>query len=59
MNQEQFSFALYENSFFEALLDNTCLQLQDKQARYSIKRLNELDEILCILESELDDLIRQ
>ena len=54
---EKHSFALYENSFFETLLDNTCLQLQDKQARYSIKRLNELDEILCMLEIELNELM--
>jgi len=59
MNPEKFAFALYENSFFEALLDNACMQLQDKQARYSIKRLDELDEILCVLESELDELIRK
>ena len=57
MNQEKLSYAIHEKSFFETLLDNACNQLQDKQARHSIKRLDELDAILCILETELDLLI--
>ena len=48
-----------ENPFleFESLLDNACVKLQHKKAQYSIRRLQELDEILLCLEKELDALI--
>ena len=50
---------LQENSFFEfeSLLDDTCTRLQQKQAQYSIRRLQELDVILGDLERELDMII--
>ena len=39
---------------FESILDNTCTRLQDKQTRYSIRRLEEMDMILARMEQELD-----
>lgn len=56
MNPESSSFALQDPSF-ESLLDRTCSRLQDRQAQYSIKRLQELDRILEEMERELDILI--
>ena len=44
---------------FMDTLDNTCCRLQEKQILYSIKRLKELDIILCGLESELDTIIQK
>jgi len=42
-----------EKSFLD-MLDNTCTRLQEKQAEYSIKRLQKLELILFELEKELD-----
>jgi len=58
MNPENSSLAVHEKSFFETL-DNTCTRLEEKQALYSIKRLEKLDAILFDLESELDALINK
>jgi hypothetical protein len=51
------SSLLYDESFFETLLDDTCGRLHDLQVRYSIRRLGELETILNSLEAELDTLI--
>jgi hypothetical protein len=47
-----------ENSGFDIVLDRVFEKLQDKQAEYSIRRLQELDIRLESLEKELDELIR-
>jgi len=39
---------------FQDTLDKACIRLQEKQAEYSIKRLQKLDLILFELEKELD-----
>ena len=59
MNPENSPFILKENSIFEfdTLLDDTCARLQHKKAQFSIRRIQELDEILISLEKELDLLI--
>ena len=49
---------IHGKSFLDTL-DSTCSRLQAKQAQYSIKRLEQLDAILCGLESELDILIQK
>ena len=51
------SSVIYEKSFLNTL-DNACLRLQEKQARYTIKRLDQLDAILDELETELDILVQ-
>ena len=42
---------------FNALLDETCERLLDRQVKYSILRIQELERRLGILEQELDELI--
>lgn len=59
MSNQNYPFAVQEKSFFDSLLDNTCSRLEDKQAQYSLKRLDELDAVLGALETELDLLIRK
>ena len=56
MDLENTSFTMQENPFFEfaTLLDNACMRLQSKQAQYSIRRLQKLNEILIDVERELD-----
>ena len=56
MSPVNLSVPVPEKSFQETL-DNACGRLQEKQAEYSIKKLEKLDEILCKLESELNVLI--
>ena len=59
MNPEKQALAMQENPVFEfeALLNLTCLKLQNKQAKYSVHRLRGLDTILTKLEAELDLLL--
>jgi hypothetical protein len=57
MTQDFHHPALYKNAEFEAVLDNVCDRLEDKQVEYSIKRLRELEARLGVLEQELDDFI--
>jgi hypothetical protein len=58
MTSEKGKLTLAENSLFEAVLDNACERLEDKQAEYSIRRLREMDTQLGNLEKELDDLVQ-
>ena len=39
---------------FDAVLDETCERLMDKQAQYSIRRIHEMESRLDELERELD-----
>ena len=43
---------------FESLLDETCERLLDRQVKYSIQRIYELEKRLASLERELDDFLR-
>jgi len=43
---------------FDTLLDETCERLLDRQVKYSIQRIHELERRLDILERELDDFLR-
>jgi len=58
MNPENRFAAVPEKTFAETL-DNACTRLAEKQARYSIKHLDELDAVLCELEADLNALIRE
>ena len=44
---------------FNDVLDETCEKLMDKQAKYSIRRIQEMDECLLSLERELDVFLAQ
>lgn len=44
---------------FDTLLDETCERLLDRQVKYSIQRIHELEKRLGILERELDDFLRK
>jgi len=43
---------------FDTLLDETCERLLDRQVKYSIERIHELEKRLGSLERELDEFIR-
>jgi len=43
---------------FDTLLDETCERLLDRQVKYSIERIRELEKRLDILERELDEFLR-
>ena len=44
---------------FESLLDETCERLLDRQVKYSIQRIYELERRLGCLERELDEFLRK
>jgi hypothetical protein len=49
---------LSDNSSFKEVVDEACNRLWDKKVRYSIGRIQELEDILNNLEGELDLLIQ-
>jgi hypothetical protein len=42
---------------FSDVVDHACEQLMDRQIKYSIKRIQMMDERLAALEKELDDFL--
>jgi hypothetical protein len=48
-----------EKISFGAVLDETCERLMDRQIRYSIRRLQEMEDRLGGLEQELDAFLLQ
>jgi hypothetical protein len=42
---------------FDSMLDETCERLLDRQLRYSIQRIHEMEKRLIILERELDEFL--
>ena len=42
---------------FDTLLDETCERLMDRQVKYSIQRIHELEKRLGSIERELDEFI--
>jgi hypothetical protein len=42
---------------FDSMLDETCERLLDRQLRYSIQRIHEMEKRLIHLERELDEFI--
>ena len=51
--------ALFSELTFDSILDETCERLMDRQAKYSIQRIHELEKRLDTLERELDDFLRK
>ena len=43
---------------FDSLLDETCERLLNRQAKYFIQRIGEMEKRLCGLESELDEFMQ-
>ncbi|MDR1837974.1 MAG: hypothetical protein LBQ93_00105 [Treponema sp.] len=44
---------------FSDVVDETCKKLMDQQIKYSIRRIQEMDERLAGLEKELDNFLLQ
>jgi hypothetical protein len=44
---------------FSDIVDSACEKLMDRQIKYSIRRIQEMEERLCCLERELDDFLFQ
>jgi len=42
---------------FSDVVDQACEKLMDRQIKYSIRRIREMEERLCNLERELDDFL--
>jgi hypothetical protein len=43
---------------FDSILDETCERLLDRQVKYAIQRIHEMEKRLINLERELDDFIK-
>jgi len=42
---------------FSDVVDNACEELMDRQVKYSIRRIREMEDQLCKLERELNDFL--
>ena len=51
--------ALLSDLTFDSILDETCERLLDRQVKYSIQRIYDLEKRLEILERELDEFLRK
>ena len=51
--------ALLSEISFDSILDETCERLLDRQAKYSIQRIYEMEKRLEILEHELEEFLRK
>jgi len=54
---EKKQMVLTDEPSFELVLDSACARLREKHIQYSLRRINEMEEILQCLEKELDDFI--
>ncbi|MDR1575888.1 MAG: hypothetical protein LBS37_07785 [Treponema sp.] len=48
-----------ETDSFISVVDRACERLMDRQARYSLQKIHEMEEYLAGLERELDELLFQ
>jgi hypothetical protein len=46
------------NPSFDAVVDEACGRLMDRQIQYSIKRIYEMEDVLNMLEQELDEFLQ-
>ncbi|MDR1445083.1 MAG: hypothetical protein LBI94_09425 [Treponema sp.] len=53
--EEQFPGAVADS--FESILDNACSRLFERKVRYSLRRIQELEEILEKTERDLDEIL--
>jgi hypothetical protein len=49
--------ALYDDISFDSILDETCERLLDRQVKYAIQRIHEMEQRLDTLERELDEFL--
>jgi hypothetical protein len=49
--------ALYADITFDSILDETCERLLDRQVKYAIQRIHEMEQRLDTLERELDEFL--
>jgi len=49
--------ALYDDLTFDSILDETCERLLDRQVKYAIQRIHEMERRLDTLERELDEFL--
>ena len=49
--------ALYADLSFDSILDETCERLLDRQVKYTIQRIREMEQRLDTLARELDDFL--
>ena len=49
--------ALYDDISFDSILDETCGRLLDRQVKYAIQRIHEMEHRLDNLERELDEFL--
>jgi sugar diacid utilization regulator len=49
--------ALYDDLTFDSILDETCERLLDRQVKYAIQRIHEMEQRLTNLERELDEFL--
>jgi len=49
--------ALYDDISFDSILDETCERLLDRQVKYAIQRIHEMEHRLDNLERELDEFL--
>ena len=54
MTSGEKSAAISETASFSAVVDHACERLMEKQVRYSIRRIHEMENRLAALERELD-----
>jgi len=50
--------ALFSELTFDSILDETCERLLDRQAKYSIQRILEMEKRLETLECELNEFLK-
>jgi hypothetical protein len=44
---------------FNDVVDKACEKLMDRQVKYSIQRIQKMEECLAVMEKELDDFLRR
>jgi len=49
--------ALYDDISFDSILDETCERLLNRQVKYAIQRIHEMEHRLDNLERELDEFL--
>jgi hypothetical protein len=49
--------ALYDDVSFDSILDETCERLLDRQVKYAIQRIHEMEQRMDTLERELDEFL--
>jgi hypothetical protein len=57
MNTGEKPVSISANAPFSAVVEETCERLMDRQIKYSIRRIHEMESRLAALEQELDEFL--